>query len=104
VEPTGQEGVSSLEIAEMVVLSLAYLAGAAYMVYDPETLGDLTGYLGRGNITCTSPPGMVRFAGCVLLALPVGGALWLLWWPVGIVGGLAAAIGLCRLAGRVWPL
>jgi len=55
-----------------VVFVALYLGAAIYMIYDPETVGSTTGFIGHSAITKPTPPQLVRFAGCAMLALPFG--------------------------------
>ena len=87
-----------------ICVGLLYLAAAIYIVYDPEPLAGFTGSLGRGNITAQTPPGMIRFAGCLMLSLPFGLLAWAVWWPLGIICWLGGAIALRYVANYLWPL
>jgi hypothetical protein len=92
------------DIIVPIITGVLYFGAAIYMIYDPEPVAGFTGSMGRGNITATTPPEMVRFAGCLMLSLPVGALTWAIWWPLGIVVGLAAAAGLYYAAKQLWPL
>ena len=96
--------MGAAEWCEIVVGALLYLGAASYLIYDPETVGAATGFIGHSAVTKTSPPQLVRFAGCAMLALPLGLVTGAIWWPVGVVIGLAAASALYYAAGMVWPL
>ena len=101
---TDGAAASAGEIVFGILAVLVYLGAAVYMIYDPETVGNATGVAGHGYVGVATPAGMVRFAGCAMLALPGGLATGAVWWPLGIVCGLAVAIGLHHVAQRLWPL
>ncbi|MGC9318550.1 MAG: hypothetical protein ACP5KN_11030 [Armatimonadota bacterium] len=88
---------------EIIALVL-YVGAAIYMIVEPDVVGGATGWV-RGHYIDTPTPGcMVRFAGCAMLAVLPGGAVgvtagtWL-----GVVAGLAVAVGLYMLAERFLP-
>jgi len=87
-----------------VVFVALYLGAAIYMIYDPETVGSTTGFIGHSAITKPTPPQLVRFAGCAMLALPFGLLAGSVWWPLGVVCGIAGATALYYAAKLVWPL
>ncbi len=99
-----EDAASPGEIVMTVVTALVYFGAALYMIYDPETPAAATGRMGHSQITAETPAGMVRFAGCVMLTWPLGVPAWILWWPLGIIVALAAAIGAHHLANRWWPI
>ncbi len=89
-----------------ILLLLGYVAAAVYMIVNPDVVGQARGWAGRsgGYIDTATPGCMVRFAGCVMLAVLPGvflGGLVATWF--GVVIGLAVAIGLYVLANRILP-
>lgn len=104
MDPAAAGLSDAAELAKVILGSVLYLGLALYMIYDAETLGEATGRIGHGSISGPTPSGMVRFAGCAMLALPAGIGAGALWWPLGVAVGIAVAIVLYRLAGRAWPL
>jgi len=87
-----------------IVVLLGYVAAALYMIVNPDVVGQARGWVAHGAIDAATPGCMVRFAGCVMLAVLPGvvvGGLVAVW--LGIMVGLAVAIGLYVLAGRILP-
>lgn len=94
------------EVVFTLLVVAAYIGVAIYMILNPEVVGDMRGWVGHGSLTMSTPGCLIRAAGCVMLALLPGGlagALTGLWW-VGVLVGLAAAVGIYIGAGRWWPL
>lgn len=89
--------------ANLILLPI-YIGFAVYMIVEPDVVGQATGTL-RHRIDAPTPGGMVRFAGCMMLAVFPGAAVAFAfdaWWA-GTLVGLAAAIGMFVLANRLLP-
>jgi hypothetical protein len=87
-----------------LILLPVYIGFAIYMIVEPDVVGQATGTL-RHRIDAPTPAGMVRFAGCAMLAVFPGGAgayLFGSWWA-GVLVGLAFAIGIYVVAERFLP-
>ena len=82
-----------------------YIAIGIYLIVEAESVGQFTGFARGHMITSTTPGCMIRFFGCMLLALGpgllVGAAV--AWWA-GVLVGLALAIGIYLLANRLLPM
>ena len=86
-----------------LVTLLGYVGVALYMIVNPDVVGQARGWVGRGGYVDAPTPGcMVRFAGCVMLAVFPGVAVGsaMVWWA-GVLVGIAIAVGLYLLAVRL---
>lgn len=88
-----------------VVTLVVYAGVAVYMIVEPDVVGRAKGWVRGGYIDSPTPGGMVRFAGCAMLAVLPGAmvAFALNAWWAGVLVGLAVAIGLFVLANRLLP-
>ncbi|MBD3293144.1 MAG: hypothetical protein GF393_09480 [Armatimonadia bacterium] len=84
---------------------IIYVAVGIYLIVEAESVGQFTGFARGHMVTSTTPGCMIRFFGCMLLALGpgliVGGLV--AWW-LGVLVGLALAIGVYILANRLLPM
>ena len=97
-------GMDTPEIVKAVFCGLIYLGAAIYIVHDPETPANFTGVIHGSRVAHSTPAWMLRLTGCVMLALPVVVLGWAVWWPAGILVGLAAVGGLYRTANHYWEI
>ncbi len=84
---------------------LIWVGFAVYMIVESDAVGQATGFVRGQYIDTPTPGGLVRFAGCAMLAVfpgAIAGAALGAWWA-GVVVGLAVAIGLFALANRLLP-
>lgn len=84
---------------------IVYIAVGIYLIVEAESVGQFTGFARGHKVTSTTPGCMIRFFGCMLLAVGpgviVGGMV--AWW-VGVLVGLGVAIGIYILANRLLPM
>jgi len=82
-----------------------YIAIGIYLIVEAESVGQFTGFARGHKVTSTTPGCMIRFVGCMILALGpgliVGGMI--AWW-LGVLVGLVVAIGAYILAKRFLPM
>lgn len=100
------------ERIEIIIGIIIHLIIAAWLIYDPEALGEYTGAARGHYINKTTPGCMLRAIGCCMVAAPsaclLGGLidstglpLWASMVPA-VILGLAGAVGLYTLAVRLF--
>ena len=95
-----------------VIGLIIYLGLAAWLIYDPDALGEYTGWARGHHIDTPTPGYMIRSIGCCMVAYPPAYVLWGLltgwglvpWAAIAITAtlGLAGAAVLYRLAVRMF--
>jgi hypothetical protein len=81
-----------------------YIAIGIYLIVEAESVGQFTGFARGHMVTSTTPGCMIRFFGCMLLALGPGlivGSI-LAWWAGACWGALRSPSGSTSLRTGCW--